>query len=425
MAHSLFSPSAAHRWINCPGSMSWPKNTDDMDSSSVYADDGSASHEWAALTLKANLTSSRAFLGKKIELNGVEYECDEERADYIDIYVNKVRELAMGGILFVEHWVDLSHITGEGQGGTADAGIIIPRKRQVIVADLKYGVGEKVDASYLNEKNERKPNQQLALYAAGLIYDAALLGVNVESVILVIVQPRLDHIDQVEFTASEINALGYEAREAVARAGEAMILPRKELAPYMKPGIKTCRWCKAQTECVALQKFVAENVRMEFSDINEASEPPIPEGDVDLAAAGRALPLIMQWCRSVQAKITERVTANAKIIGIDGQPLKFVEGEKGDRVWTDEKAAEEALLLAPGIGPEKAYKPRKIISAPQAAKLLGGNRKKPPAAWEPFAGMIKRAPGRPVLALGSDPRPVYSAQAGAHEFGDIEEDIST
>lgn len=421
MAHSLFSPSAAHRWINCPGSMSWPKNTDDMDSSSVYADDGTASHEWAALTLKGNLTSAHAFLGKKIELNGVEYECDEERADFIDVYVNKVRQLAMGGVLFVEHWVDLENVTGPGQGGTADAGIIIPRKRQVIVADLKYGVGEKIDASYLNEKNERKPNQQLALYAAGLISDAKLLGVEVVDVTLVIVQPRLNHIDEAHFSVHEIIDLALEAKAAVERAGEAMIVPRKELAPYMQPGIKTCRWCKAQTECVALQKFVAEQVRMEFSDINEANEPPVPQSDVELSAAGRALPLIMQWCKSVQAAITDRVAANAQIIGIDGRPLKFVEGEKGDRKWLDEAAAEAALLAV--LGPEKAYAPRKILTAPKAAKLL--DKKATKAQWkDQFEPMIKRAPGRPVLALGSDPRPPYSAQAGAHEFSEIDEDIS-
>jgi hypothetical protein len=421
MAHSLFSPSAAHRWINCPGSMSWPKNTDDMDSSSVYADDGTASHEWAALTLKANLASAHAFLGKKQTINGVEYECDEERADFIDIYVNKVRELAMGGVLFVEHWVDLSAIMGEGQGGTADAGIIIPRKRQVIVADLKYGVGERVDASYKDTAGKEHPNQQLGLYAAGMISDALLLGVEVTDVLLVIIQPRLGHISQAAFSVHEITDLALEAQEAVKRAGEALILPRKELAPYMQPGIKTCRWCKAQAECVALQKFVADEVRMEFSNIDEAHEPPVPETDDDLSAAGRALPLIMQWCKSVQAAIYERVSANAKIIGIDGQPLKFVEGEKGDRKWSDPEAAEAALVAV--LGPEKAYAPRKCLTAPAAAKLL--DKKATKQQWkDQFVPMITRAAGRAVLALGSDPRPAYSAAAGAHEFEKIDEDIS-
>jgi hypothetical protein len=400
--------------------MSWPQNTSDMDSSSVYADDGTASHTWSALTLKANLTSVHAFVGKKETINGVDYECTAERADYCDVYVNKVRQLAMGGILFVEHWVDLSIILGEGQGGTADAGIIIPRKRTVIAADLKYGVGEKVDAGYLDENNELQPNQQLALYALGLIFDAMLLGVEVEHVILCIVQPRLNHIDEKEFTVAQIMELSEKARNAVVRAGEAMIVPRKELTPYMNPGIKTCRWCKAQTECVALQKFVAEQVRMEFSDINEANEPPIPQGDVDLAAAGRALPLIMQWCKSIQAAITERVAANAQIIGVDGRPLKFVEGEKGDRKWVDPVAAEAALLAV--LGPEKTYT-RKMLTAPAAGKIL--NKKATKAQWEDqFEPLIKRAPGRPVLALGSDPRPPYSHQAGAHEFSDIDEDIS-
>ena len=106
----------------------------------------------------------------------------------------------------------------------------------------------------------------------------------------------------------------------------------------------------------------------------------------------------------------------AQVIGPDGKAYKFVEGKAGDRKWSDEKAAEAALV---GVLGPKAYTEPKVLTAPAAAKLL--DKAKTKAQWtDVFAPLIKRSSGRPTLALGSDPRPSVAAAAN-----DFEDELST
>ncbi len=51
VAHALLSPSSAERWMQCPGSVALSYGA--PDSSSEYADEGTAAHELAAMCLRA------------------------------------------------------------------------------------------------------------------------------------------------------------------------------------------------------------------------------------------------------------------------------------------------------------------------------------------------------------------------------------
>jgi hypothetical protein len=389
MTHSLFAPSSAHRWINCPGSLTFPENQE-AGPSSTFADDGTASHEWAAQVLKDEGTAAL------MQINGNVYELDEERRDFIQIYTDDVRRRAIGGTLFVEHWVDLSHLLGEDQGGTCDAGIIIGD--QIIVEDLKYGTGEKVYASY-----DGKINPQLGLYLLGLLEDARLLGHEIKTATGVICQPRLGHIDEHTVSIDELEAFGREA----------------EVATYpesnkLNPSDRTCRWCRAKSKCPALAAFVAKEVALDFEDIPETVPMPVLD---NLAKAYRAVPLVTQWCKAVEAEVVKQVTEGKEVIGPDGKPYKFVQGDEGRRQWTDEAAAEAALV---GQLADKAYAPKKIITAPAAAKIL--DKKSTKALWaDVFSPLIQRARGRAMLVQGSDPRPAYNNVATADDFA---EDLS-
>jgi Protein of unknown function (DUF2800) len=388
MTHSLFAPSSAHRWINCPGSLTFPENQG-AGPSSTFADDGTASHHFAAVALEYGWD----ILGSMVNVNDTTYYLDEERRDFVQIYVEDVQRRAIGGTLFVEHRVDLSHLLGEDQGGTCDAGIIIGD--QIIVEDLKYGTGEKVYASY-----DGKINPQLGLYLLGLLKDAQLLGYEIKTATGVICQPRLGHIDEHTVSIDELEAFGREA----------------EVATYpesnkLNPSDRTCRWCRAKSKCPALAAFVAKEVSLDFEDV---AEPAAPN---DLAKAYRAVPLVTQWCKAVEAEVVKQVTEGKDVIGPDGKPYKFVQGDEGRRQWTDEAAAEAALL---GQLADKAYAPKKIITAPVAAKLL--DKKTTKALWaDVFSPLIKRARGRAMLVQGSDPRPAYNNVATAEDFA---EDLS-
>ena len=407
MSHAFFAPSAAHRWINCPGSMAFEANQKDGGSSD-YADDGTASHTWGAMCLTSG-QDAEYFIGTSQVINGKTYTMDEERASYVQMYVDDVRRRAMNGHLLVERYVPIPDF-GEDQGGTPDARIIVPSEKLYIVEDLKYGTGERVYA---------ENNAQGLSYVLGGLPDAELFG-EIERFMFVVHQPRLGHVDEWEFTRKELNEFRERAVRAIGEAGHAMVLAENDpdLMLYLNPGAHTCRWCRAKAACPKLAAYVAEEVRADFETIH-ADGPVMPAGNAQLAKAANALPLVELWCKGVRAELWSAVSAGQEVIGPDGKPFKIVAGNAGKRVWSDEAAAEAALLGQ--LSEDKVYAPRKIITAPAADKLL--NKKKTKKLWEDvFEPMITRQKSKPQLVPGSDPRPPYSGAADAADFEEISDD---
>lgn len=418
--HKLFSPSKSGMWIPCPGSMAFPENQETEGGSSTFADNGTASHHWSGLALQTG-ADAVDYLGQTLTLNGAIYEMDEERASFCQMYIDDVRRRAIGGSLFVEYYVDLSHLLGEDQGGTTDAGIMLPATKHLIGEDLKYGTGEKVFASYPapteDNPEAREINSQLGLYLLGLLADMRLIGHDVQKVTGVICQPRLGHIDEHTISVAELEAFGRKAAGAVTLAGNAMIVDVNSLtmAGYLSPGEKQCRWCRAKANCPSLARYVADQVRADFETIQSEPPPVAPRDRKQLSLAYQAVNLIEDWCRAVKAGVWSLVQSGEKVVGPDGLPYKFVEGKEGNRAWTSVEEAENLLLQQ--LGPEKAYAPSKIITAPQAAKLL--DKKATKEMWKDiFEPMIKKAPGKAVLAIGSDTRKPFAGQASADDFND-------
>jgi hypothetical protein len=399
--HKLFSPSKSHMWLACPGSMAFPENQDPDGGSSTYADDGSATHHFAASLLGAPGDHG------PVTINGKEYFLDEDRAERVQGYVDDVRRRTAGGYLFVERYVDLSGVLGPDQGGTVDAVIVLPHKRMGIIEDLKDGSGEKVFASYVGADGRPAPNPQLALYALGAVPELELFG-EIDNVTLVIYQPKLNHIDEFCISVADLRKFGAKARAAVELAGAAMVAGENSLTTsgYLHAGAKQCRWCRAKHRCPELARTVADEVRLDFT----AEGPVVPVADFEeLAKHYASIPLIEIWIKAIKAELEAQVAVGAQVIGPDGKAYKFVEGKAGDRKWSDEKAAEAALV---GLLGPKAYTEPKVLTAPAASKLVKG-----PAWKDVFEPLIKRAPGKPTLALGSDPRP-SAVGASANEFED-------
>jgi hypothetical protein len=386
--------------------MAFPENRVDG-GSSTFADDGTASHELSAHCLNYGHDAEK-LIGSRVVINSNCFVMDEDRARFIQVYLDDVRRRAMGGALFVEYKVDLSDDLGTGQGGTADVLIYQPQTKTLVCEDLKYGTGEKVYAQI-----NGKINPQLALYPLGALKDMALLGYEVEHITAVVCQPRLGWIDEHTITVSALYAFAREAREAVQLARMAMLEPPGK---YQRAGEKQCRWCRApSTACVARNKFVTDSVKCDFDTIAVDPPPIAPRDTGKLATAYLAVPLIEAWCRAVRSELTTLVSGGTEVIGPDDKPYKFVEGKPGGRAWTDVDAAEAALLGQ--LGPVAAYAPQKIITAPAAAKLL--DKKATKAIWaDVFEPMIKKPPGKAQLALGSDPRPPFNGAADLEEFED-------
>ena len=431
--HSLFAFSASPRWIPCPGSMAYPANTADTgEDAGVYADEGTAAHTLAALCLKDKVPYAHMWVGKKITGGKREFEVTEEFADHVQTYVDDVRRRSIGGYLMVEQRVSLAGIEGfdESNYGTSDAVIAI--KDQGVVADLKFGQGEKVYAwapatkeslfvmdrwDVLNERmHPVEPNYQLMMYALACLRDISLLIDKPKGITIVINQPRVGILSELWVPIAVLERFAVFAADALKRAEFAMGLgvEASEKTGLFTPGEKQCRWCKA-VSCKAREAKVREEVGADFDVIG--TKPPVaPVDSKRIARALLAVPFVADWCNAVMAQAHALISAGTDIVGPDDKPYKFVEGKQGKRKWKNAKAAEEALLA--NLPREKVYK-EVMITAPAAGKLLG--KKATKQTWDDiFVPLIGQAPGKPTIALGSDPRPVFSPNAGADEF-DVEE----
>jgi hypothetical protein len=399
--HAVFSPSSAHRWMACPGSIAAERGLPNTDSK--HSAEGTAAHTLGYRVL-AYGKRAETFINQEIPAGGRIFVVDQAMADAVQMYADDVLDRAKGADLYIEQRTDLSEVLGvPEQFGTTDASIVDVAKRHLTIVDLKYGMGVKVYA----EKNE-----QMMLYALGELRKWQIVG-DFDFVTVVVCQPRLDHID--EWTCGLEDLLAFEAK-----AKAAVCTASADGAP-LNPGEKQCRWCKAKATCPALAQLISQEVFDDFDSIDSPTliteaRPAVPSDGDTLGRRMGNLDIIEDWCRAVRSEGERRVLAGATIIGPDGLPYKVVEGRKGARKWKDEQAAEG--LLTGQLG-DKAYKPRTLISASDAAKIF--DKKKTAATWAVFEPLIAQAPGRPSIVKGSDPRPPYSGAAAADEFDDGED----
>lgn len=414
--HATFAPSKAHQWIPCPGSIALTR--DIPRESSPYADEGTAAHHFGQCALSYEKDVS-FWIGQPVQIGDREWRCTEEMASFVQDYVDDVRRRAAGGQLLVERKLDFSETIGiPEQFGTGDAVILSADGRRLTSEDLKYGLGVKVYA---------KDNYQGLIYlVAALETYAPILG-DVEEFEFVVHQPRLDHVDSHVYTRAELEEFiekmklagkyGMEGLRTLEIDGMQALLQQSEL---FSPGDEQCRFCPALGTCPFAARKVAEEVYADILALEKQDEllirpaPPVPSGD-SLGAAYGQIDFIEGWCRAVRAECERMVLAGMTVIGPDGLAMKVIEGKKGNRFWWDEEAAEAALVgLLP---PEKAFKPREIVSVAQAEKALGKKRKADfETALLPY---VRQKDGALKVVQGSHPAPAYSGEASASEFETI------
>jgi hypothetical protein len=429
MAHAKWSPSSAHRWMECKASMAEELYYVRV-GSSAFADEGTAAHTLMADCFLQKKDAAE-FIGRVIPVvtlddNGKELErrdftVDEEMAEFVQIVLDSVNaRVAQGWTLLVEQRVDFSKFIGlEDQFGTADIILVSPDGTHVSVEDLKYGRGHKVYPD---------GNHQMLTYAVGVLETFDGLIGDFQKFDMRVHQPRLFFEGVTEKTLTREEILEHAAKMRTAATDNVFYIARKlDGIPFDKlaysPSYKTCLWCKHKPNCAAHEKLVLDEVMQDFVDLDKLQEaqenmtingPVTPKAD-RLGQAFANLDMIEEWCRSVRAECERQVFAGMEVVGIDGLPLKLIEGRKGDRAWIDENQAEAMLVGA--LPPEKAYAPRKIISASKAASYL--DKKKTAATWENFKTNIRQSPGKPKVVEGSAPGTPWTGEAKDSEFVDL------
>jgi hypothetical protein len=387
-AHAKLSPSGAHRWINCPGSIR--ESAGVVEKSSVFADEGTAAHTLAELCLSERLDAVD-FLGGHVNVKSGKvfrnpgegdrvFAIDDEMVDAVQVYVDEVRRLTVpGDEVEYEAKLDLSHIPGMAFG-TGDCVIYRPGSRHLIIADLKYGKGVPVDA---------EDNPQTRAYALGAAQRFHNRGVaTIESVI---VQPRCPHPDGA-IRRELIDAIDLlEFRMDLEAAAAATAAPDAPLNPG-----EWCVFCPAKATCAALRGRVLAAAEMEFAD----EPPPVSSLDADfMARVLRQAGLIKGWLKGVE----ERAHQMAR----DGTPptgFKLV-ASKAFRRWTDEAATERYLATVLDLTEDQIYAERKINSPAQMEKVVGAKRK------SLLADLITAKSSGTILVPSDDPRPPAKADA--------------
>lgn len=380
--HARLGPSAAHRWINCPGSVALSEQLPAR-GGGAYAEEGTVAHSLAELKL-------RKYLGevKGVKYNGIlkaikdsEYynnEMEEATDFYVDIVLERLAAAGEDAELMVEQQFSLDQWVPESFG-TSDAVIIGGNAIEVI--DLKYGKGVKVDAPN---------NPQLRLYGLGA---AGLFGdlYDFENVRETIIQPRLDHVSTEELTLEELTSWATETVKPAARLA-------MDDAEIWEAG-DWCRFCPAKAVCRKRAEANLEMARMDFQD------PPLLS-DEEIGQVLKQAEELQKWAADVAAYALEQALAGKHFDG-----WKLVEGRSIRKYADDIKVAE--TLKAAGFDEAVLYE-RKLYGITAMEKIVGKKR-----LTETLGELIIKPAGKPTLVPQSDKRQeLKTAEAAAADFAD-------
>lgn len=410
-AHSLWSASKFESLMLCPGKLVLERDLPNR--TSKFAAEGTAAHQVLTWALQEEKPAAD-YIGRIIMVEEFSFEVDEEMASHVQVCIDYVNDLAGDdGVVFADIRVNYSSYLGVPEHeawGTAD--VIVARGEELIVLDLKYGMGVEVSA---------EQNPQMSLYALGALQAYNGLVADFTRVRMAISQPRVKKapseydlsVEELEQWASEV------AKRAVslckAASGNPSFNPEGWRNTYLKPTEKGCKFCLAKATCPALRDDVLTTAGQYKPNSPEAILEEFPMREVGnfldadwLAACLSKVDLIEDWCKAIRAEAERRLLAGESVPG-----FKVVQGKRGARQWSNEEEAEK-MLKTFRLKQEEMYS-FKLISPTTAEKLakseIIGKRQ-----WPKLAELITQSEGRPHVAPDSDPRPALDIRPVADDF---------
>lgn len=369
--HSIFSPSASHRILNCPPSLMLCAK--EPDQSSTYAQEGTDAH-----TLCAYLVEKALGRDVRDPTEGLDYydsemqSCAEGYASFVMEEYGREKQTCADTEVLVEQRVDLSRWV-PGCGGTADCIILSDGTAEVI--DFKYGLGVLVSA----ESEEFGGNPQLMCYCLGVLnmFDGIY---DISTVKMAIYQPRRDNISI--YTMS---------KEDLLRWADEVLAPKAKLAMEGKGEFKAgnyCRFCKVKSTCRKRAEYNLEAAKYDF-------EMPSQLEDYEIDAILMIADRLTEWANDVK-----EYALGEALKGTDYEHFKVVEGRSNRRYTSDDEVAR--TVIAAGYDPYE----KKLLGVTAMTSLLGKNK------FEELLGGLTRKPqGKPALVSKADKRPAMKNTA--------------
>jgi len=394
--HARLAPSAASRWMRCPGSVPFVESLNLPSDDNEFTREGTAAHELGEICLLMGVDPDHPDLPTAAE-NGVPFT--DDMREHVGTYVDYVRRVfaAPGSRAEVEQRVDMRAVVPECWG-TADVIGLAPLPEgdtELVVIDLKYGRGVRVNA---------QGNEQLRLYAVGAYF--ARLGHDIQKIRTTVHQPRLDHVDNEVLTPTELvefSNLATAAAEQV-RLATAAQKQGQSLRPWLHASDEACRWCPAKAVCPELRSKIEAEVGADFDALDPRDATlALPDERTPIGMLGRHLalvPLIEAWAKAVRAEVERRLLDSTPVAG-----WKLVRGRLGPRQWSDDEAVAQYLRKTVRLPIDEAYD-LKLISPTSAERLFKAG-KLGSRQWERLQAHVTRVEGQPSVAPESDEREAF------------------
>lgn len=254
--HSVFSPSSAHRWLECQGSVELLMKYGLDDAINDYTTRGTRIHEWAAWIL-THYDSLEAYTDL---VNSATCNADilgiEEAKNYVE-YVASYYE--PGDQIGIESKVCLGSLYPEMKG-YVDAFIIKKQTQEIHIFDLKTG--------FINITARNNP--QLMLYAYGVLTNYTDTE-SIKNIRLHIVQckPNYSNNNMCTITVSDLMSF---------IAGVRSVIDDIKKGSFGYKEGEYCKYCPVSTHCKKVKESMSkvckdiENVDIESESIDKLSE---------------------------------------------------------------------------------------------------------------------------------------------------------
>lgn len=364
--HALLAPSSSAMWLECtPSAM---KNAAVADTSSSYAQQGTDAHKLCEYKVKKALghrvrdpTEDLTYFDEEMA------ECSDTYCEFVMEQVETAKQNCSDPLVLVEQRLDFTRWVAENFG-TADC--IIVADGMLTVIDFKYGLGILVEA---------EENPQMRMYALGALNLFESLY-DIQTVRMIIFQPRRDNISIAEIT-----------KEELLEWAEKILVPAAVLAANgegeYKAG-KHCQFCKVKATCRKRAEYNLQMAQYDFA-------VPDTLSDDEISMILNRADTFIGWVNDVKTYALEQAISGKEFPG-----YKIVEG-RSNRRYTNGDAV-VAVVTDAGYDPFE----KKLMGVTAMTKLLG--KKKFDTL---LSSLIEKPQGKPTLVPDSDKRKAWNPTA--------------